>query len=377
MKLYCFGWPGRVGGADTKLAHLLPLLSREYEVTVVPIQPIWLLDPEGRRRLDAIGVRYALLDDLPLRLDGWAVSLCNDEFLTTGQAGEARRRGLKIAWSNEMMCLFPSERGAVTLGLFDAVLYVSEAQRRILESHYARLLSGQAALPPFAGRPGDAEGWIAPAPGARRLRWVMTGNYIDPAEFPYRERGIDRAGDPVVVGRLSRPDPAKFPPEFPRFYEGLGLRNARFRVMAWSEQLARQWTGHSFDSRWELLPALAESPSSFLQSLDLFVYSLHPVCRESWGRVAAEAMLSGAVALLPADESHHLRQLIAHGETGFLCGDAAEFGTYARLLEADLELRRRVARAARRAAELRFCDTAAHLGQWRRVFYGAEPREAA
>jgi glycosyltransferase involved in cell wall biosynthesis len=383
VKVYFFGWPGSIGGADTKLAHLLSLLRPEFDLTVVPSAPPRHLEPAGKRLLAELGIPCCSLRALPQRLSGWAVALCNNEFLTSGQACEARRRGLQIAWSNEMMCLFPAERGALILGLFDAILYVSEAQRRVLEPQYQRILSGSSHLQRFAGKPGKVEGWIcAGGCHGRRVRWVMTGNYIDPAAFPYAERTRSVPGQrPLVVGRLSRPDPAKFPPDFPGFYENLGLRHARFRVMGWSSQLAAQWRQHHFDDRWDLLPPLGEPAAQFLQSLDLFVYSLHPRCRESWGRAVVEAMLSGAVALVPSGHEHHLRNLITHRQTGFLCGNPEEFGHWARCLENEPDLRAEIAQRARLAAVTRLCSADEHWQNWRRLFQGAancpQPRRTA
>src|SRR5689334_12609287 len=126
MKVYFFGWPGRIGGADTKLDHLLPLLQPEFDLTVVPPAASYLDEPYGRQRLADLHIPAATWDQLPTRLTGWGVALCNGHFLASGMAADARRRGLRLAWSNEMMWLFPPERGALTLGLCDAVLYVSD-----------------------------------------------------------------------------------------------------------------------------------------------------------------------------------------------------------------------------------------------------------
>src|SRR5438046_578536 len=106
MKVYFFGWPGLLGGADTKLDHLLPLLRTEFDLTVVPTDAGWRRDVRGKRRLDDLRIPYATLTELPLRLEGWGVALCNGDFLASGIAVEARKRGLRLAWSNEMMWLF-------------------------------------------------------------------------------------------------------------------------------------------------------------------------------------------------------------------------------------------------------------------------------
>jgi len=84
--------------------------------------------------------------------------------------------------------------------------------------------------------------------------------------------------------------------------------------------------------RWELLRAMQEEPAGFLRSLHLFVYELGPNCRESWGRSTVEAMLCGAVPLLPRGGGHHLQHLLEHGKTGCLCVDRAEFSECTREL---------------------------------------------
>src|SRR5687768_3834975 len=76
-RLYWFNWPSHVGGADTKFVHLLPLLAGEYDITVVPNDPGSLQSAEWTAYLDECGVKYALFEDLPGKLDGWAVALCN------------------------------------------------------------------------------------------------------------------------------------------------------------------------------------------------------------------------------------------------------------------------------------------------------------
>lgn len=362
-KLFWFNWPSHVGGADTKFVHLLPLLAQDFDITVVPNDAKSMESGEWCHYLDEAGVKSSRFEDLPEKTPGWAVSLCNSRFLKDGMAAEMKRRGAGIAWSNEMMWHFEGECEALYSGLIDRIMYVSPSQRAALEPAYREACG----LPAVPDDPEAVAGVIRRV-GAGPLPWVMTGNWIDPAAFPFRQRGR-HAGDPFTVGRLSRPDPDKFPDNFPRFYEGLGLRAPmRYRVMGWSDKLAERWSEHDFDGRWELLPPAAEPVPAFLDSLDVFVYDLSPRFQESWGRAVVEAMLCGAVPVVPRGGGHHLDRLVEHGVSGFLCDRQEEFGMWTRALQDDPALLRRMSTAAREETCRRHCHAPSHRALWRRVF---------
>jgi glycosyltransferase involved in cell wall biosynthesis len=361
-RLYIFGWPGAIGGASTKLAHLLRLLHKRFRIVVVPNEDDEVSDPDWRPLLDVLLVSTSSFKELPERLHGWGLSLCNFEFLLSPKWAEARRRGLKMAWSNEMMWTHPGELGAVFTGMVDRILYVSEVQRESLEPHYVAARTGSLKAHTISDR-NSLWGELKHASG-RHLPWAITGNYVDPSLFPAKDSRLKKPHEPIVVGRLSRADPDKFPDNFPASYENLGLRNAHFRVMAWNEPLAQKYSAYQFDSRWELLPAMKEEPLHFLQSLDLFVYSVGPNLRESWGRAIVEAMLSGVVPLVPGSPNHHLRNLVKHGESGFLCADDDDFGKYARMLENDPQLLADCSRRARQDAVTRLCSAPEHIRLW-------------
>lgn len=366
MELYFFGWPANVGGAATKFYHTLHLLAPHYRITVVPFSRTCLQDKRWCRWLEDLGIRCAMWSTLPRRLEGWAVAFCQKEFFSRGYPSKARARGLKVAWSNDMMWHFKAELGSLFFGLIDTISYVSQAQRLQLEPGYRQAIMVQDKVDP-----GHLSEGLLHSQAGRTVRWVITGNYINPDWFPFRDRftgDLWREKRGLTVGRLSRADPDKFPDNFPAFYEGLDLTSPRFRVMAWDDSMFRHFRGHRFNDCWELLPPRSESQTDFLHSLDLFVYSVSGRFRESWGRAVVEAMLTGAVPLVPGGGGHHLENLVSHGVSGFICGNETEYGHYARLLQDEPDLRRRMSFQAREWAVNTLCDRQAHLALWQRAF---------
>ncbi len=329
MNLYLFGWPSWYGGADTKAAHLLQLLAGHVDITVIPNDATSLGDPDWTPLLAKWGVQCATLESLPEQLSGVALGMCNDLFFANRICSAARHRGLKIVWSSEMMWHHAEEIDFIKAGEVDRLLYVSEVQKRTLNYES------------FCNVPTR-----------------ITGNYICPNEFPFVERPQDKG---ITIGRLSRADPEKYPEDFPVFYEALDLPDVRFRVMAWSDQLTEKYRWHRFDRRWTLLPPVGEPTAAFLQSLDLFVYPLGHQFTESWGRSTVEAMLTGAIPLVP--EGHHFESLIVNGESGFICGDFLEYQSRAQQLARDPILRRQMSIACRRRGEL-LNDADTHRTIW-------------
>src|SRR5260370_22147407 len=128
MNLYLFGVPANIGGASTKMAHLIRLLHNDFKITVVVPEIGFLNDKKLKRLLEPYGVPALMLKDLPKKLEGVALAICNQHFFSSGAATEVKARGLPLVWSNEMMFAFQGEAESVKVGLIDRVLFVSEFQ---------------------------------------------------------------------------------------------------------------------------------------------------------------------------------------------------------------------------------------------------------
>jgi hypothetical protein len=326
--LYIFGVPGSIGGASTKIAHLIKLLHKVLPITLVLPDRASAKNPILHKFTAPFNVPCVSLNDLPKRLDAVALAICIPEFFSGGTACEIKTRGFRLVWSNEMMFPFKGEAEAARAGLIDRVLFVSEFQADAFKDIYSNTASR------------------------------ISGNYIDPDVY----QPIDRRNPTFTIGRLSRADVAKYPLNFPIFYEQFNLDDVRYRVMAWSPELQKQYRWHKFGSEWELLPANKEPVLKFLHTLDAFVYPLGHRVKESWGRAVVEAMLTGCIPVVPT--GHQFEKMLVHGKSGFVCREYREFRAIVGELYGNCRLRKEVSEQSSLHARNTLCNPDEHRKLW-------------
>ncbi|MEN6556876.1 MAG: glycosyltransferase family 4 protein [Thermoguttaceae bacterium] len=338
--VFVSGYPSDVGGANTELWHTVRLWRR-FGVEVVLI-PTWRADPVWRGRLEAIGCRTVEsnpddLQNVPGLAGAAVVSFCNTRFLAAAE--RFRSLGCKIVWLNCMNWLFPEERLHYRrFGVFDRYVFQSLYQRGRLAGELAKY-------------------------GYRASQGVVIRGALDPAAFPFRPRR--RApGETFVVGRLSRPAPEKFSPHTWAIFGRMPSPRAA-RVMGWSDAVQARLGG---PPPWaECLPAGAESSRRFLEKLHCLV-QLGGSAVENWPRVGLEAMAAGVP--LVVDRKGGWKEMIRHGQTGFLCEtDATAVECVARLAR-DEPYRQAVVTQARRALENELADPQSLWNRWRCLLMG-------
>jgi len=327
-QLYVYGVPAKIGGASTKIIDFLRMMKGTYSITVILPHIAFLKDPAVTRILQSLEIPYCLLRDLPPRLDAVVLAVCDLEFFSSGAARTLKSKGGRIVWSNEMMWEFKGEAEAVKEGIVDRVLFLSEIQQQAFHHIYSRSDS------------------------------FLIRNYITPEDFPY----VARNNKIFTIGRLSRPDPLKFPEDFPAFYESFLLPEVCYRVQAWNDELKKKYRWHRFGPEWELLPANKIAAPKFLGSLDLFVYPLGHKFVESWGRSAVEAMLTGCIPLVPS--GHQFHNMIEHEKTGFICSSFDEFNYYVNELYDNAQLRRSMGATSASEVRQKLCNAEAHRKLW-------------
>jgi hypothetical protein len=103
----------------------------------------------------------------------------------------------------------------------------------------------------------------------------------------------------ISLGRHSRPQLDKWPPTRHQLFAVYPPddENVRVRLLGVDEQVEALAGG--WPRGWEVFRFDEIAPRDFLQTIDFFVYFHHPRLLESFGRCTAEAIASGAVAILP------------------------------------------------------------------------------
>jgi len=337
MKLFVFGFPGEIGGADTKMTHTLPLWTEiADQVTCIANAPNQIT-PENKwtKYLDSLGISYCLKEDIKCDPGDIALSLCNPFFFKQGFCEYAKEIGLKVIWSSEMMWHHDKELECVKKGMVDKVLYVSDIQKQKLTY------------------PDD-------------MPWSITGNYIDESKFPYKMRTFNY----LNIGRLSREDSYKYTENFPIFYEemirDIPPNKIHFLIMAWDKILEDKYKWHNFDRRWTFFTPMQMDTLAFLYKLNVFAYPLGHNFVESWGRSTVEAMLTGCIPI--TFSGHHLDNLIDPGVSGFIADDIGDWRNIMSELFNNPIMRVKLGKQAAECAR-EFCNREHHIEIWKTALH--------
>lgn len=339
MRVYLLGYPGDLGGACTEAWHTIKLWRRfGIEVHLIPT---WKEDSSWKEKVDQQGcVTHETTYDNLADVDGLpgsiVVSFCNSEFLKS--ASRLRELGCRLVWANCMTWLFDAERDFCReYGPFDAYLFQSQYQKDQLEPQLAEL----------GYRPGQGH--------------LIRGAFnID--DWNYRPRPHSR-GEPFFIGRAARPDVDKWSSNTWSIYERIQYANKRALMLGLNEKTHNKLGTPPIWA--DCLRPMAIPASTFFATLHCTL-PVNGGARENWPRAGLEAMAAGVPIV--AQDDWGWREMIVHGETGFLGADDCELAHYAACLAHDEELRLRIAGNARQRLEEELASPDVIFEGWKLLF---------
>ena len=338
--VFVSGYPGDVGGANTECWHTVRLW-RLFGLDVTFI-PTWKAPDRWRDRLDAIGCRT--IESAPERLPDVSglpgsvvVSFCNSNFLAA--ADRVRDLRCPIVWVGCMNWLFAEERRLYRRrGPFDRYVFQSRHQQEELSPQLAKF-----------------------GVGPERCHRIRGAFFWD--EFPFRP-APHPPGTPLVIGRISRAAEDKYSSNTWPIY-GRIPHPVLARLMAWDRRVQRklgpppEWA--------QCLPAGAETPQDFLAKLHCMV-QVNGGARENWPRSGLEAMSTGVPVVV--QNQWGWREMIRHGQTGFLADNDDQLVFYTARLAHDEDLRMEMACQARRAVEEELANPEVIWAGWKKLWEG-------
>lgn len=335
--IFFFQWPSDLGGADTRLKELIQGFSEydKYQLYCIPNDNPRLLEKNNTDFLDKYRVKYLSWENLPNKIDGYAISFCNFRlFSEKWRIEKIKSTGLKFIWSNDMMWRTPEEKQCIQEKLVDAVIYTSE-------KHYKDTSTLE----------------------TQNIKEAIIPNFFYYKNYDYTERPFK---DTITIGKHSRPDMLKFSDNFPIFYESFKLNNPKYRVMGINSEFKKRFNWFNFNNKWDLLKSNEENTIEFLSSLDIYVYNSHHTFTETQCRATIEAMLTGLPVIAPVKENF-INQ-IWHTKSGFLWNTYEECQNFIKILEKNPSFRKDMGKLARSISLELWCDIETQINKWENLF---------
>lgn len=332
-RIFVYGFPGLYGGAGTELHHqILVWLHLGLKVHLIPNWPPFN-EPLYLEMAEAGVIIHDPNDFTVLEAGDPVLGFCNAEFLKSLPTIHQRTR--RTVFINCMTWLFEQERERMSEGLIAMFLFQNEEVMKMNEPHLRTL---------------------NPDPG---IRFKTFRPYFDDSKFPFIE---ERADDTFGCGRISRQDPDKFAANTLHIYDYFVSPRWKSGLFLGFDHRSEEKIGKPFDWIQIARDQQDVTQQKFYQHCEIVLQPTDTT--ENWPRIGFEAMASGSVLIV--DNRGGWKQMIRHGETGWLCDHERDFIYYASKMAYEPNMRRDMAEAARiRGRELGSLEASAE--SWREI----------
>ena len=324
------GYPSRLGGADTELDHQIRVWQAlGLKVHLIHTGP--LDDNLRAMKMEDRGCIVHTPGDWGACKGMHVISYCNGEFLKHLEAIKLYAR--TTTFVNCMTWLFDLEKEMHRRGLVDCFLYQTDHAREKVQDELKSI--------------------------NERFHWFKVRPHFHLDEFPYYD---DRPEEKFRFARISREDTGKYHQAQLWVYETMVAPVLKEGVMLGVNDQIRGKIGQ--EPNWiKAYPAGGLSVHEVYRHAHCIIQMTETY--ENLPRVGFEAMASGCFLIV--DDRGGWRELVQHGQTGFLCKDQREFVYYSSRAAFEREERRLMAANARQWLEANWGMEQAKQ-EWTRFF---------
>ncbi|MEM6258617.1 MAG: glycosyltransferase [Planctomycetota bacterium] len=318
--LFVYGFPGLYAGANTELHHQILLWqSMGINTHLIPDKAGFKQEPLYPE-MEEIGVIIHQQNQFDAILPGAPVlGFCNEQFLI--KIDTIRQYTHYTVFVNCMTWLFDLEKRRHREGKISLFLFQNDEIRK----------KNQALLRK-----------INPDPD---IHYLTFQPYFETEVFPFvsvDQRIADGSNRPFTIGRISRQDADKFSADTVRVWEGIESPVSKRGVMLGFGPESERKIGKPPEWVETFINQTELSQQDFYKQVDVIVQPMDTT--ENWPRIGLEAMSSGCVLIV--DNRGGWRQMIEHGETGWLCNSPEDFIRYATRMANEPEKRAEMAQTA-------------------------------
>lgn len=317
-KIYVHGFPGLYGGAGTELHHQIAVwIHLGLEVHLVPNWPPFN-EPLYLEMVDRGVIIHDPNDFSMVGRGDPVLGFCNSEFLDALPV--IRERTGRTVFLNCMTWLFDKERDCMAKGLISMFLYQNE---EVLEKHKPELQA------------------LNDDP---HIRFTTFKPYFNSGKFPFV---AERSPEVFGCGRISRQDPDKFAANTLHIYEYFVSPRWKSGLFLGFDERSGEKIGQPYDWIRTARDHNELPQQEFYSHCEIVLQPTDTT--ENWPRIGFEAMASGSVLIV--DNRGGWKQMVRHGETGWLCDHERDFIYYASRMAYEPNLRADMAEAARTRGE--------------------------
>lgn len=334
-RLFVYGFPGLYGGAGTELHHQISVWSHMgIEVHLIPTNSGYPREPLFDE-MNRLGVTiHGAHDWSAIQQEDPIFGFCNADFLN--RLPEIRQHTKRTVFANCMTWLFEKEKQRMAEGSIAMFLYQNDTVRL---THLEKLKA------------------LHDSP---EIQFITFRPYFNNGLFPFIETRTDEF---FGCGRISRQDADKYAKNTLHIYEYFVAPKWKRGLFLGFDQRSESKIGKPYDWIKTARDHHEVSQAEFYRHCEIILQPSDTT--ENWPRIGFEAMASGSVLIV--DNRGGWKDMVRHGETGWLCDHARDFIYYASKMAYEPNLRLEMAeRAKLRGEELGGLE--ASVASWQEVF---------